>query len=172
MPTAIVFLLAVVFALAAVSKLRSREAFQAVLRKLMPGGWDVSLSRLVPIGELLLAAFLLSGISTRWAAMTSILALAVFTWFLTRMRRFGLQGCACFGEESDSATAATGIARNLMLILGAAWIAARPDSVHLWNGDWPLLFGQATIVLGALCLWPCVVAMINRRQFLTAEMGS
>lgn len=172
MSPAIVFLLASVFALAAGSKMRSLHAFRAVLRKLMPVGWDKTLAQIIPVGELLLAAILLSGFAPHWAAGAAILVLAVFTAFLLRMRRIGLKGCACFGEESNATAAATGIARNLILILGAMWVAARPDSVRIWSQNLATLTGQATVVLGALCLWPCVVALVNRLRFLRAEVQS
>jgi uncharacterized membrane protein YphA (DoxX/SURF4 family) len=162
----IVLLLAAVFALAAVSKMRSRAAFEAMLRKLAPTRLVEPLTRIIPALELGLAAFLLSGVALRWAALAAFLMLIVFTLFLTRMRRSGLQGCACFGEDSNSATAAAGIVRNLMLMLGAAFIIANPESARPWQADFSGLLGQGTVVLGALCLWPCVVALVNRSEFI------
>ena len=150
----IVLLLAAVFALAAASKMRSRAAFEEVLRKLAPARLVEPLTLIIPALELLLAAFLLSGVALRWAALMAFLMLIVFTFFLTRMRRSGLQGCACFGEDSNSATAAAGIVRNLVLMLGATVVVAKPESVRPWQADFSGLLGQGTVVIGVLCLWP------------------
>src|SRR3954451_9722034 len=122
MAGAIVLLLAVVFGLAAVSKIRSRGEFVTILRGLLPGWLANPVSILVPAGELFLTAFLLSGIAPRGALVVTVVTLSLFTIMLFQMRRRGVKGCGCFGESSEEPNIISGVARNILLIGATGWL--------------------------------------------------
>ena len=86
----------------------------------------------------------------------------VFTSVLSRIWRKGLT-CGCFGEASESAPA--GIARNLVLIALAAWVAMSPEASTV-DGPWSLgigmVLGRWTLVIGAACAWACIVQVVRR----------
>jgi uncharacterized membrane protein YphA (DoxX/SURF4 family) len=169
MPGTILLLLSVGFVVAGVAKLAAPERFRATLRKLMPAGAARLAGTGVPILELLLAAWLVSGIAPRHAAATAMLVLLAFSIMLRKMWRRGLS-CGCFGEVADSAP--SGLARNAILIALAACVAlpATFDANDSpWAGGPTLVLGRFTIVLGAACLWPCLVALLQRRQNLPAH---
>jgi hypothetical protein len=162
----IILLLAAVFALAAIAKLRSRDAFAAVLRSLVPALLVKPLSVMVPVLELALAAFLLSGIATQTAIGVSIGVLVLFTAVLGEMWRRGLKGCACFGESVNTATTSSGVIRNVMLIVAASCVVSNPGAVSFLGLDISSFLGRMTVVVGALCFWPCLVALIGQRKYL------
>ncbi len=162
----IILLLAAIFILAAVSKLRAREAFAAVLRNLAPQIFVVSLSIIVPVIELALAAFLLSGIALQNALAASIAMLVVFTIILAEMWRRGLKGCACFGETVNTATTSSGLIRNLILIAAAASIMNEREPISFLGPDLSTFLARLTVIIGALCLWPCLVALVSRRKYI------
>ena len=110
----------------------------------------------IPLLELVLALFLLSGIASRAAAIVSALVLAVFTIVLTVMWRRGVKGCGCFGEDNNAATTGSGIIRNLILIVLAALVAVGPEGMVLYGPDVATLLGRMTVIAGAFCLWPCI----------------
>ena len=161
MSGAIVLLLAAVFGMAAVSKMRARARFVAVLRNLVPWRLAGPASILIPGVELLLAGFLLSGLAPQKAIVAAIALLFAFTLVLLDMRRRGVKGCACFGESADKATAFSGIVRNLALIAAAIFALCATGPVSFTDPDFSSLLGRITIVLGAFCLWPCLVALAN-----------
>jgi hypothetical protein len=166
MSGAIILLLATVFVVAAVSKLRSRAEFSAVLRRLILGPLVGTATIVVPGIEILIAVFLLSGLAPQGAIMAAIVLLSVFTVVLIEMRRRGVKGCACFGESAEDAGTASGIIRNLLLII-AAVCALQGTGPIFWIGpDTSSFLGRVTIVTGAFCLWPCLVALANRRKYL------
>jgi uncharacterized membrane protein YphA (DoxX/SURF4 family) len=164
MTGSIVQLLAVVFLIAAISKLRSRDAFRAVLRGILPGWLVEPVAVLVPIAELALAPFLLSGIMPQAAAGAAVVMLGLFTVALAAMWWRGIKGCACFGESINNATTGSGIVRNIILLAGAFLVARTPPPVVLWGPDVSSLLGRLTIVAGAFCLWSGVLALANQRQ--------
>ncbi len=166
MSGAIILLLASVFLLAAFSKIRDRDAFNRVLRQLVPRSLVQPLSRVLPIGEMLLAAALLSGIAPRPALSASIVLLATFTLVLAQMRRRGLKGCACFGETETNASPGTGIVRNLLLIIGAAAVMNHSAPILIIGPDLSTALARVTLVVGAFCLWSCQIPLIQRRKFL------
>jgi len=166
MSGAIILLLASVFLLAAFSKIRDRDAFKRVLRQLIPSSLVQPLSSIVPIGEMLLAAVLLSGIVPAPALAASIAVLAAFTLVLAQMWRRGLRGCACFGETETNATAGAGIVRNLLLIVGAAAVMNQSAPISIIGPDLSSALARVTLVAGAFCLWSCLIPLFQRRKFL------
>jgi uncharacterized membrane protein YphA (DoxX/SURF4 family) len=166
MSGSIILLLAAVFLFAALAKLRSQNEFAEVLRNLVPSSLVKMTALAIPLLEVLLAGFLLSGIASRAAAMASVAVLAVFTIVLTVMWRRGVKGCGCFGEDNNTATTGSGIIRNLILIALAVLIAIGPENLMLYGPDVATLLGRMTVVAGAFCLWPCIVALVERRKLI------
>jgi hypothetical protein len=164
MPGAVILILAVVFVSAAIAKLRSKDAFRAVLRALFPRAVVEPAVVIVPVAELALGAFLLSGISPNRAFECAIAVLAVFTLVLGVMWWRGIKGCACFGEAVNTATTGSGMVRNIILMAAAAFVAKEPEPITFWNRDISFLIGQLTVVIGAFCLWATVSALVNQRK--------
>ncbi len=162
----IILLLAAVFILAAISKLRARDAFSAVLINLIPSPFIGFASIIIPVIELLLAGFLLSGIAPQKAIMASIVMLIIFTVVLAIMWRRGLQGCACFGETVNTSTTSSGLIRNVILIAAAASILNESAPISFLGPDFSTFLGRLTVIIGALCFWPCLVALIGRRKLI------
>lgn len=172
MTGAVVLLLSAVFVIAAFSKLQSKAAFVSVLRGLLPTMLVEPAAVLVPVAELALAAFLLSEIRPQQAVVCAIVMLAVFTIVLSLMWRQGIKGCACFGENADTAATGSGIARNIILIAVAVPAASISGPIALWGPDISSLLGRLTLVTGALCLWPCMLALVNRRRFFANGLSA
>jgi uncharacterized membrane protein YphA (DoxX/SURF4 family) len=169
MSGAILMLLGFVFALAGVMKLVSPEPFRDTLRKLFAAGVAPVLAITVPLLELALAAWLVSGVAPRQAAGTAVVVLLVFCAVLLRIWRRGLT-CGCFGEAADSAP--SGLARNVILIALAATVAVPdvpPDNP--WSLGLGMVVGRMTVVLGAACWWPCLVALVQRRNLIFSTGG-
>lgn len=164
----IVLILAVVFGAAGVAKLRGRDAFEAGLRKLVPKALVAPVAVGVPVVELMLAAWLVSGHTTHIAAWTAAALLVFFTLVLIRMWRIGLKGCGCFGEQAEGGGMVSGMARNVLLIAGAVTVAAGPDVAVFEHGVAGLL-GQATVVAGAVCLWTCGAAVAARWKWVVGR---
>jgi uncharacterized membrane protein YphA (DoxX/SURF4 family) len=163
---AILLLLGAVFAAAALAKFTSPQTFRATLGKLYGPRAAGPMTIAVPGAELLLAAWLISGASPRKAAAASVVVLLVFTAVLMRIWRKGLT-CGCFGELSESAPA--GVARNVVLIALAAWVAMLPESSAI-DGPWSMgpgmILGRWTLVIGAACAWVCATAVVRRRGMI------
>ena len=166
MSGAVTLLLSAIFSLAAVSKIRDREAFALVLRKLLPSSLINPVALAIPAIEVFLSVWLLSGIATRTALAAAIALLIGFTLVLVQMWRRGLKGCGCFGETEDTAEPGSGVARNLLLIGGACFIISNSNPHPGLGPDTSSFLGQLTLVVGAFCLWPCLVALVQRRKFL------
>jgi uncharacterized membrane protein YphA (DoxX/SURF4 family) len=169
MPGAILLLLGLVFALAGASKLLSPDAFRATLRKLVPASAVRLIVVGLPVFELLLGAWLISGVAPRQAAGAAVVVLLGFCAVLFRIWRRGLT-CGCFGEMADSAP--SGLARNVLLIAMAAYVAL-PDGPVVdgpWSAGAGNVVGRLTVVLGAACLWPCLVALVQRRKMIFSSM--
>lgn len=172
MSGAIVLLLAVIFVIAAIAKLRSRDAFRAILRGVFPKLLVEPLAVVVPAAELALAVFLLSGIKPHVAVACAIAMLALFTIILTEMWWRGIKGCACFGETVNNATTGSGIVRNAILMVAAAFAVNDPGPVTFWGPDIASLLGRLTVVVGALCLWSGILALANQRQIFANNFNN
>lgn len=170
MSGAILLLLGALFAAAGVSKLAAPDPFRNTLRKLVAPALAGPMTVGIPIQELVLSAWLLSGLAPRQAAAVAVVVLLGFSSVLLRMWRKGLTGCGCFGEAADSAP--TGLARNAILIaLALAVVLPTGEVTGPWSGGAGEIAGRLTLVLGAACLWPCAVAAAQRRRFILGTSG-
>jgi uncharacterized membrane protein YphA (DoxX/SURF4 family) len=166
----ILLLLGFVFGLAGAIKLLSPEQFRDTLRKLLGARLARPLSAAVPVLELALAVWLLGGVAPREAAAVSILVLLLFSAALLRIWRRGLT-CGCFGEAGESAP--SGLVRNVILIVLAATVAlpqAAPETP--WSAGAGIIIGRVTVVIGAACLWACLVALFQQRKFVFSSAGA
>jgi uncharacterized membrane protein YphA (DoxX/SURF4 family) len=165
----IVLVLAVVFGAAGVAKVRGRDAFRAGLRRLVPAALVGPAAVGVPAAEVALAAWLASGLATRAAAWTSAALLVLFSVVLMKMWRVGAKGCGCFGEQAEGGGAVTGMVRNAVLIAGAVAVAIGPRDVRVFESSAAGLFGQASVVLGAACLWACAASVAARWKWVVGR---
>jgi uncharacterized membrane protein YphA (DoxX/SURF4 family) len=166
MPGTVILLLAAIFLLAAISKIRERIAFASLLRRLLPGWLVQPAATLTPAGELLLATFLLSGVAPRRVLAAAIVLLAGFTIILAQMWRRGFKGCGCFGEGQNAVTPGNGLVRNLVLMAATAWAISQTGSFSVFGPDLSSFLGRLTVVAGVISLWPCLVALAHRRRFI------
>ncbi|MGI5149989.1 MauE/DoxX family redox-associated membrane protein [Plantactinospora sp. CA-294935] len=150
----------VVFALSAVSKLRSRAAYARFRRSTrlltgLPEDPASALARLVIAGEVTVAVTASAGpLSSAGLGVAGVL-LCGFTWALARSPESGQAlECGCFGS-SVSATRHTAIARNLLL-LGVVFGGL--VSSHIATGAVPVRW-DATLV--------CVVGAVALATFIT-----
>lgn len=119
--------LAGVFAVAAVAKLRrlatTERAFAA-----LGLAWPRALAMGVPSVELALAAGLV--MAPAEASIAALAVLAGFTTFLIRsIRRGDARGCGCFGTAQPAPVSTTEVARNTVLAGAAAVAALAPGPV-------------------------------------------
>lgn len=123
--------LAVVFALAAVSKLRDLDATIEGFTALGLPTPRV-FAAIIPLAELGIVALLL--IVPAAGALAAIVTLAFFTTFLVGRLRAGVHApCACFGAARPSPLSWIDVVRNLLLLVLAAAVlpAERPGGVRL-----------------------------------------
>jgi uncharacterized membrane protein YphA (DoxX/SURF4 family) len=80
-------------------------------------------SRVVPVVELVLGVWLLTGWRADWAAVAGFLLLAVFTVVLFSAWWRGLEiDCACFGPMSFGNSYAAWFLRNFLFLLAFLWL--------------------------------------------------
>jgi len=151
-------LLAVTFAAAAIAKLRAPQPFVATLTALVPARAARPLARAVPLAELALAAWLVSGVAPRVAALATLAALALLSLQLRRLQADpGLPSCNCFGAGGDPGG---GLLRNALLALAALVALVWPVDGALWALPASDLAAAATVALGAACLWTLARAVV------------
>jgi hypothetical protein len=151
---ALAVLLAAVLTWAGVLKLRPATEFRDALAVLLPTALRAGARTAVPLAELALAGWLLSGVAPRLAGLTSAVLLAVFATAQVLLHRAGHPGCGCFG----GATVRTGPdrARNVAL-LGIALVYTAFSRGPAWQAD--LLVAQVAVALGLLLTWYCGAAL-------------
>lgn len=115
--TAAAWLLAAVFAWAALAKIADRDGTTAALAGLgLPA--PRSLARALPVGEVGVAAVLL--LAPAAGGALALAALTAFTVVLaTRLRRGDPVRCGCFGGASSAPVSRRTLARNGLLALAA-----------------------------------------------------
>lgn len=111
-------LLAGVFAVAGIAKLRRRAATAATFRALrLPAAGPAAVA--VPVAELAVAGLLLA-----LPAVGAALALAALIAFIgvlaTALRRDEPVSCGCFGSAGDDPVTAADLVRNALLVAAAA----------------------------------------------------
>jgi len=169
-------LLAAVFAVAGVAKLRDLEGSRAAMRDFgVPAGLAGAAGVLLPLAELAVAVALVPTSTARWAAVVALLLLLAFIWGIANaLRRGESPDCHCFGQLHSAPAGPATLARNAVLAAlallvvveapGAAlddWVAARTaaELVAVGAGIAALFFGT-----GWLYMW-------RERRGLLRQLG-
>ncbi len=155
--------LAVVFAVAGVAKLRRRtstaRAF-AALGLVSPAVLAVG----VPATELALAVGLV--VAPAWAGIAALAVLAGFTTFLVlAMRRGKVLACGCFGAARPAAIGSTEVVRNAILAVGTTAAALAPGPLVPGLGD------VAVVLMAAVGARALVVEVGRRTSAPSAPSG-
>jgi peroxiredoxin/uncharacterized membrane protein YphA (DoxX/SURF4 family) len=155
---AIRMLLAAVFAVAGIAKLRDLEGSRAAMRDFgVPPGLAGVAGVLLPLVELAVAVALVPTSTARGAAVVALLLLLAFIWGIANaLRRGESPDCHCFGQLHSAPAGKGTLARNAVLAAlalvvvveapGAAlddWVAARTaaELVAVGAGIAALFFG-------------------------------
>ncbi len=122
-------LLAAIFAIAAVAKLRDLAGSRTAMEEFgLPAPLVPAAALLVPLAELLVAVALVARVGTAWAALGALLLLATFSvaiaWNLARGRT---PECHCFGNVHSSPAGPRTLVRNAALIALAGLVASSAD---------------------------------------------
>ncbi|MGE0593565.1 MAG: MauE/DoxX family redox-associated membrane protein [Vicinamibacterales bacterium] len=161
-------LLAAVFLVAAIGKLRQRATFAPTLVAfgLPPRGAAVA-ADLIPRAELVVGALLLVPSTAVWAATASLVLLGLFTAAMAlTLARGRAPACACFGAASAEPIGPATLVRNGALLLAAGlvvlagpgsglleaparWSAMPPPEQGLVALTWLLLAGLGATAVDA-----------------------
>ena len=161
---AIRMLLAAVFAVAGIAKLRDLEGSRAAMRDFgVPGRLAGPAGVLLPLAELAVAVALVPTPSARWAAVGALLLLLAFIWGIANaLRRGESPDCHCFGQLHSAPAGPPTLIRNAVLAglaivvvaeaPGAAlddWVAARSaaELVAVGAGIAAIFFGAGWLVM-------------------------
>lgn len=149
--------IALLFASAAVHKLRDPARFEAVFAayRLLPAALGRRVSRLVPVLESMVAAGLAVKSARPYAAALGILLLAGYAAAIAVNLRRGRRdlACGCGGPNDRRRIAPWMIWRNGLIALGAtaAFATWTDRSLSLTDGI-TLVFGLLTVALVYLCV--------------------
>lgn len=161
-------LLAGVFIVAGISKLRRPDALSATLHTLgARNKWlRAATARLLALGELGIGFWLVSGVALQEAALLAGAVLVVFTgmlWVLRSLSGTNTVSCGCFGESSADQGVSWGIARNVLLVAAAVVVAVDADRAA--DGS---LVPAALVAAGLIALHNLVRTVVTERQHLFA----
>ena len=156
-------ILAVVFALAGVTKLLDRDGSRAAARSFgVPDRLAGIVGLGVPLGEIAIAALLIPQVTRWWAAVVALALLLVFCGAIGRaIARGEVPDCHCFGQLHSAPAGWRTLARNGVLAVIAIFIVAagrvdRGPSVVAWGSG---LGGLEWLVLGLCVVLAAVVAL-------------
>lgn len=146
-------LLAVVFLIAGLAKLVDLPGSQQALRGFgVPVALAWPMGIVLPIGEMALAAALISQTWARWGALGALglhlVFIASISYNLAQRRR---PGCHCFGRLHSTPVGPSTLARNTLLALAAAlvaWFGRGSTALSMTSllTVWPLAQQAALIV--------------------------
>ena len=151
------FLLALVFAGAAISKLQNADEFHGVVRnfRLLPRAVDGAFAFALPWSELVIAAALALGIVPHIAAAAAGALLVVFALAIAIniLRGRTEIDCGCFRQGLRQRLNWALVARNIALFGGAAWLAAQPMWTRAVSANDFIIaaLAAASVVLIYLC---------------------
>jgi thiol-disulfide isomerase/thioredoxin len=124
-------LLAAVFALAAVGKLRDLPGSRRAMREFgVPERGVAAIGVLLPLAELATAAALLPSSSARWGGLAALALLLAFSAGIARaLRRGEAPDCHCFGQIHSAPAGRGTLARNgALAVLAAVVVVAGPGA--------------------------------------------
>jgi thiol-disulfide isomerase/thioredoxin len=150
--------LALVFAVAAIAKLRDRRGFASTLRDFgLAGTFAAAVGVAIPAGELLVALLLVVPATTIAGGALALLVLYAFTLVAGGALLLDKKpDCRCFGELRPTPVGAGTILRNALFAAAAAFVA------------WPVLSGlirevALVGVTGLALMLGAVVSRLRRR---------
>jgi cytochrome oxidase Cu insertion factor (SCO1/SenC/PrrC family)/uncharacterized membrane protein YphA (DoxX/SURF4 family) len=152
-------LLAVIFAIAAVTKLRRPQALRTTFRDF---GVREPLARfavLLAPAELVVAVGLLFTPSARWAAGAAVLLLLVFLAGILNALRLGRRpDCGCFGGLSSRPIGRATVVRNgvLLVVAGLVLVSGPGSAVDTWLSK----HSAGAIVLFAIALTATIAVVL------------
>jgi peroxiredoxin len=156
-------ILAAVFVIAAVGKLARRQETAATLGHLgVPAGIRPALPIALPAAELTVACGLVVTVTAAWAGLAAFLLLAAFTAGIVRVLRAEEEvDCNCFGALAPAKVSRWTLARNLLLMGLAGFVAAsgwsdRGASATAWIGEL-----DTTALVGIVAALALVAAALN-----------
>ena len=119
---AIRLLLAAVFAVAGIAKLRDLEGSRGAMKDFgVPAKLAGPAGVLLPLAEIAVAIALVPTVTARWAAVVALLLLLAFIWGIANaLRRGESPDCHCFGQLHSAPAGPSTLARNAALALLAA----------------------------------------------------
>lgn len=117
--------LAAIFMIAGAAKLADRSGTRQALTDFdVPARLAGPLRFILPAAELMTATALVFPTTARWGAAGSLVLLALFVAGLTRILRRGeAPDCHCFGQLHSKPASWVTVARNLILVLPASYVA-------------------------------------------------
>jgi thiol-disulfide isomerase/thioredoxin len=168
-------LLAIVFVVSAVTKLRDRSGFKSALGSFaVPDSLRAPAAVVIPASELAIGIGLLPRASMWIAAVGALGLLAVFTAALVASLVRGRRpACHCFGQLSSAPVSWKTVLRNGVLIAAAASIVAqgRADtgpSMVAWAGRLSPLevlgLAAAVVIVGVMAIETWVLAHVLRQN--------
>jgi len=163
--------LAAVFGVAGLAKLRDRSGTREMLIAFgVPLDSVGVLSTLLPLAELILAAALVLSLSARWSALGACALLVVFSCAIgVSLARGRKPDCRCFGQLGAAPVGPRTLARNIVLLLIASFIAlgdpTHSDSlVFAWLGSHVAWTIVGLVVFGIVAVQSLVVLEMLRQQ--------
>jgi methylamine dehydrogenase accessory protein MauD len=126
-------LLATVFLVAGVGKLRERQEFRRAVAEFgVPDKMAAPIARVLPLGELAVAALLVPNTTARWGAGAALTLLALFsTGIVVSLARGRKPNCHCFGQLHSSPIGWSTVTRNGILAAVAALLMWRGENVDV-----------------------------------------
>ena len=145
--------LAIVFAVAGIAKLRDPVGTAQMLRDFgSPRSSAVVFARLLPLAELVVAAALVPTASARWGGVAAFVLLAAFTAAIVVNLALGKKpACRCFGQVASAPIGPATLVRNVALLAAATLVALVPAT----QLD-PMLFAEFDAQLG----WVVAIAVL------------
>jgi len=132
-------LLAAVFAVAGVAKLRDLDGSRTAMRDFgVPARLAGPAGVLLPLAEIAVAIGLVPTVTARWAAVVALLLLLAFIWGIANaLRRGEAPDCHCFGQLHSAPAGPSTLARNGALALLAAVVVVKAPGAALdtWVSD-------------------------------------
>ncbi|MFL6141798.1 MAG: MauE/DoxX family redox-associated membrane protein [Labedaea sp.] len=161
---ALAVILAAVLGWAGAAKMRTAAEFDASLAVLLPAGLRRPARVVVPMVEIGLAGWLVSGVAARPAGLAATVLLGTFLVAQAVLRRAGYSGCGCFGGP-DTMPGQLAWVRTAGLLVAALAIAAfAADRSGWWLSSPATLLAQATVALGVVLCWHCGLALATWRR--------
>lgn len=141
---------------AGIVKLRDRRQFTEIVRgyELLPQSMTSLVGQLLPVIEIAVAVWLLSGVLLPWSAL---IACGLFVMFCSVVMANLLRGrrdivCGCFGPKQEQRLGWTIVARNFVLIL-LTILSSQSHTEVLSFGEIVVIGLMASVAFGLWNLW-------------------